>query len=66
MWDASTGKRLRTIKLHEPLHSLVWGRDWLREAKCVAMAMGRHPRLGAQSPVCVLDSELLRMILDLF
>ena len=33
-------------------------------ARHVAFAMGLHPRLGGGSSCCVLDPEVLRMVLD--
>jgi hypothetical protein len=35
-----------------------------RRAKCVAFAMGHHPRLGAGSWVQRLDPEVVRMVLE--
>lgn len=45
--------------------ALLWlGRLRRRRARNLAIGMGLHPRLGAQSPLRTLDSELLRMIIQ--
>ena len=65
VWDASTGALLRTIKLDAVVYSVSWGRDWVLDTqKATAFAMGHHPRLGAGSRLQVLDTEMVRMILD--
>ena len=65
VWDVDTGALLRTTEVDAPIYSVEWGRDWVRDTqRCVAFAMGHHPRLGAGSPVLELDEGLLGMILS--
>jgi WD40 repeat protein len=64
VWDSSTGALLRTIEMGHAAHSVAWGRDWLLDEKCVAFAMGQHPRLGVGSRVLELEVGVVRMILD--
>ena len=65
MWDSSTGALLRTIHVGNDVDSVVWLRDWERDAKCEAFALGMHLRLGAGSQVLELEVGVVRMILDL-
>ena len=65
VWDSSTGALLRTIVAGEYVFSVASGRDFVRDAtKCVAFAMGHHPRLGAGSQLLELEVGVVRMILD--
>ena len=61
MWDSSTGALLRTV---EAGSGVVWGRDWVRDKKGEAFAMGHHPQLGAGSCVLELEVGVVQMILD--
>jgi WD40 repeat protein len=61
VWDSSTGALLRTV---EAGSAVVWGRDWVRDTKGEAFAMGHHPRLGAGSFVLELELGVVQMILD--
>jgi WD40 repeat protein len=67
VWDSLTGELLRSIDIGGSvsggsIESVVWGRDWVRDA--MAFAMGHHPRLGAESQVLELEEGVVRMILD--
>ena len=68
VWDSSTGRLIRSFG--NPGNEwgcidVAWGRDWLEDThRVVALAMGQHPRLGAESQLLSLDEEQLRMILD--
>ena len=64
VWDSSTGALLRTIHVGNDVDSVAWSRDWERDEKCVAFALGLHPRLGAGSEVLELEVGVVRMILD--
>ncbi|KAJ1471005.1 hypothetical protein T484DRAFT_1845674 [Baffinella frigidus] len=64
VWDSSTGALLRTINVGAKVSFLASGRDWVQDEKCVAFAMGHHPRLGAGSRVLELEVGVVRMILD--
>jgi WD40 repeat protein len=67
VWDLSTGELVRSIHIGgcligRSIQSVVWGRDWVRDA--MAFAMGHHPRLGAGSQVLELETGVIHMILD--
>jgi len=65
VWNSSTGALLRTINVGYAVHSVSWGRDWVRDTqRGTAFAMGHHPRLGERSEVLALDAGVVRMILD--
>jgi WD40 repeat protein len=65
VWDSSTGGLLRTLNVEALIHSVVWGRDWVRDTQgAMAFAMGHHLRLGAGSQVLELEAGVVRMILD--
>ena len=64
VWDSSTGALLFSLNAGSPVISLTSGRDWVRDEKCVAFAMGHTPRLGAGSRVLALEVGVVRMILD--
>jgi len=55
-WHDITGPAFRIYKL------LVKRRDAKNRAKVLALAMGSHVRLGANTVVCNMDSDLLRLI----
>jgi len=63
VWDSSTGALLRTIHVSDPISTVSWGRDWVRDTQR-AFAMGHHPRLGEGSRVLALDAGVVRIILD--
>jgi len=44
VWDAATGALFRTIHTGPSVYSVAFGRDWARDEKCVAFAMGQQAR----------------------
>ena len=65
VWDPSTGALLWNVNVEAAsASSVAWGRDWVRDEKCVSFAMGHSPRLGGGSRVLELDVGVVRMILD--
>jgi len=65
VWDSTTGTLLHWRSIGEPIQSVAWGRDWVRDTqRVVAFAMGHHPRLGAESQVLEREAGVVRMILD--
>jgi len=72
-WDARTGARHSLFRgasaisgrdFGTPVLALAFGRDCVRDERCVAFAMGHHERLGAASRVGALDAGVVRLVLD--
>jgi hypothetical protein len=71
VWSVASGLRVLTLPADAEVCCVTAARDWTRDAKCVAFAMGQHERLGggaagggARSPVRALDTGVMRLILD--
>lgn len=71
VWSVASGLRVLTLPADAAVCCVTAARDWTRDAKCVAFAMGQHERLGggaagggARSPVRALDTGVMRLILD--
>mmetsp|Transcript_68539 Transcript_68539/g.157458 ORF Transcript_68539/g.157458 Transcript_68539/m.157458 type:complete len:207 (-) Transcript_68539:157-777(-) len=67
VWDTETLELERTIDKHmaEEAHALAFGLDWVREQLGLAAAMGLDARLGDKSIISQLDTDMLRIIVDL-
>ena len=63
-WDVSTGKLVWQMNDCDTVWSVAFGRDWERDQRCVAFAMGLHERLGGGSRVQELDEGVVRMVLE--
>ncbi|KAJ1483670.1 WD40-repeat-containing domain protein [Baffinella frigidus] len=66
VWDAKSGSLRRTLVMGAEVVCVAFGRDFVRDERCVAFAMGLDDRLGVGSIVLLLAIEpaLIRLILD--
>jgi len=63
-WDVATGELIWEMADCGTVWSVAFGRDWQRDQRCVAFAMGHHERLGGGSRVQGLDEGVVRMVLE--
>jgi hypothetical protein len=65
VWDLINNGILWRVTVGSPIWSVAWGVDWaLGRERVVAGMMGRHERLGTESPFHLLDDGVLRMVVD--
>lgn len=64
LWDVDTRALLQSSSASAHVNSVALGRDFVRERRFAAFAMGQLQRLGAGSPVRGLHPEVVRMVLE--